>query len=129
MNDRFKFRTWIGSSMEYSVGVSPCGSFYCQKDPHDTHGLITTLYDEDTPVMQCTGLKDKNGKLIYEGDFIESSYIPAQGEEKQTGIVEWTPYGYRLGQESLARLWRKDDVFEIQIIGNIYENPNLKKER
>lgn len=71
--------------------------------------------------MWSTGLKDKNKKEIYEGDIV------LVGNHKQPAIVEYdegcfyTPIGisrYRLG-------WWQIDV--IEIIGNIYENPELLK--
>lgn len=71
-------------------------------------------------VCQYTGLKDKNGKEIYEGDVIES----ASGKYKY--IVEWhhaswirKPIGW----------WRFTSLYQHiereKIIGNIYENPEL----
>jgi len=70
-------------------------------------------------VGQFTGLHDKNGKEIYEGDFIEGS--------KYSGIVEWQPdcaqfVGW-LGDEPFG-LWYDNDY---EVLGNIYDNPGLKE--
>lgn len=63
--------------------------------------------------MKPTGLKDKNGKLIYEGDI---AFIEAY-EHKVAFIVE-APY-------SGLSLFNKDVAENIEIIGNIYDNPEL----
>ena len=76
---------------------------------------------EDNPaytIMQSTGLLDKNGKEIYEGDIVawEDYY------GNHTESVEWKEYVY-------APFWspRDDGVLSIEteIIGNIYENAEL----
>lgn len=120
-----KFRAWIGQEMEYSVGVSPEGAFYCGGvDPKDTACLRTTLYCQNTPVMQFTNLKDKNGKEIYEGDIVKHY-------DGQILQVIWNNerWGYwTLMQLDKANEWRwYHEASDIEIIGNIYENPELLK--
>jgi len=66
-------------------------------------------------LMQFTGLKDKNGKEIYEGDVIVTgdSTLPVRFERGSLGIGE-------TGQD-FEPLYR----YSVEIIGNIYENPEL----
>ena len=71
-------------------------------------------------LMQYTGLKDKNGKEIYEGD------IYHVGDKNIRYLVVWFDSGFegkQLRSTSYAGLksWAKD----IEILGNIYENPEL----
>jgi uncharacterized phage protein (TIGR01671 family) len=78
-------------------------------------------------VGQYTGLKDKNGKKIYEGDIIET--------ETSTGVHIFT-VKYDIEKTGYICPYVVDDEYEtyigqlpnsIEIIGNIYENPELLK--
>jgi len=79
-------------------------------------------------VGQFTGLHDKNGVEIYEGDFVEfvnTSY------KRVVGYIEFDDGEYKItngdGNTSLRRAIRTDGYLEI--VGNIYENPELPGER
>jgi len=82
-------------------------------------------------LMQYTGLKDKNGKEIYEGDIIKipndyDTYGQMAGEEREIIFGEG---GFRLKpkwNKNARGLWL-EDVEDLIIIGNIYENPGLLK--
>lgn len=73
-------------------------------------------------LMQFTGLLDKNGKLIYEGDIVKAIDV--------SSAVEWADEGYwmicRPGTADIDLLGNHISVCEV--IGNIYENPELLKE-
>lgn len=75
---------------------------------------------KDFVVMQYTGLKDKNGKEIYEGDIIQTrkgvywEIIFSRIDGKYIYIREISSFGLTDRQASL-----------IKIVGNIYENPEL----
>jgi uncharacterized phage protein (TIGR01671 family) len=79
-------------------------------------------FDSTWELMQFTGLKDKNGKEIYEGDIV------------QRGIITFSR-GKFVGQYygsngNLYEEW-EDDLYQennIEVIGNIYENPELLKQ-
>jgi uncharacterized phage protein (TIGR01671 family) len=77
---------------------------------------------EDTFVMQFTGLTDKNGKEIYEGDIVKTTYNNAEVKFKD-GMFGIKKYNSRHGQSFTNSL----EIFEV--IGNIYENPELLNEQ
>lgn len=88
-------------------------------------------FTSDCPVMQFTGLKDKNGKEIYEGDVINIT----GGEEHQgyreltaTGIVKYAGCTYCVvDKREVHYNMDLSPIDEIEIIGNIYENPEVLK--
>lgn len=75
----------------------------------------------DSHVMQFTGLHDKNGKEIYEGDFITYSGITSNGQK----IIRVVNYNsdYARFQGGMYPLSETKNL--IEVIGNIYENPEL----
>jgi len=88
--------------------------------------------NEDIILMQYTGLKDKNGKEIYEKDIIKVKNIAS--EEEATGFIQFnsrrgyyeivfdnSPAGIEAFEYYTYSSW------EIEVIGNIYENPEFLK--
>lgn len=82
---------------------------------------------EDVILMQSTGLKDKNDKEIFEGDVVRQVRTqPTTENETITGVVTMLEGAWLIMNdcEQLASyLWSETD--ENEIIGNIYENPEL----
>jgi uncharacterized phage protein (TIGR01671 family) len=105
----FKFRAWNGTR------------FY-DLDPKGQTGMLKDLVEEKHwKVMQYTGLKDKNGKSIYEGDRIRCD--GHSFEEKFDAIVEFGRCQFRESRMNT----NLSDIVSIEVIGNIYENPELLK--
>ena len=79
-------------------------------------------------VMQYIGLKDKNGKEIYEGDLIKTKYGVINQVMMIHGAWSFTGGG-SVGAYVSFNMENVDKEKEVEIIGNIHENPELLKEK
>ena len=90
---------------------------------YSSYGEPTELMDAWT-LMQYTGLKDKNGKEIYEGDILEICALHPI-EPTFVSEVKWNTGSFTANNGSLYRTlahWAADGV---EVIGNVYENSDL----
>lgn len=83
--------------------------------------------------MQSTGLKDKNGKEIFEGDVVqfEDCYEESDFLCVNTGIIEWCQGGFHVTNRDSVLMGDllDGDSLDVTIIGNIYENPELLEDK
>jgi uncharacterized phage protein (TIGR01671 family) len=79
---------------------------------------VETAYDE-LEIMQFTGLKDKNGKEIYEGDIVSCADVIV--------AVTWKDAGFHIitNESQGASMFVQDRAKHFEVIGNIYSNPEL----
>ena len=124
MPDRFKFRIWDKFCETWLT------DFAINQD-----GEINRFFNNEEALkrrfvlMQCTGLKDKNGKLIYEGDVVNGTCGVYWGKM----IVKFNEneakfYMYRIDKRYTDLHFHgknQEDNFELEVIGNIYENHKL----
>lgn len=83
-----------------------------------------SVYVDPETVGQYTGLTDKNGVKIFEGDIV---YVP---DEEEAGVVAWDDESARFTIELTGLLIDFDNysAIYIEVIGNIYDNPELIEE-
>lgn len=80
--------------------------------------VMAYINDEST-ICQCTGLRDKNGKLIWENDIVRCKVGTAE--------IIWDKSGWRIKWLRRKDLyyWAAEDIQSMEIIGNIFDNPEL----
>lgn len=79
--------------------------------------------DNDHVLMQYTGLKDKNGREIYEGDILHIKTKKGYEHIGNIGVIRMSHTAYVVGTSTGEYLVVYCD--ELEVIGNIYENPEI----
>lgn len=122
MNREIKFRVWDKNNKkmrlpdEWEVGIVLDGTLLTC---YDASGDFNAS-DEDLILMQYTGLKDKNGVEIYEGDVVAYDGMGREVVEFDNGCF-WVG----LKGELPAPLYAQMGIDSMEVVGNIHENPEL----
>ena len=118
MKDRFKFRFWDKETKTMQK--------FPKIELRQRMTLDEILDDDRVIFMQCTGLRDKNSTLIYEGDIVKIFHVSGTMQGKYFfDAIEWNDLRCRFETGNYGII-DDDDIYEV--IGNIYENPELLKE-
>lgn len=110
MQDRLKFRVWDKYFERYWT------------DEQVKNNIQWLLYPdneniENVIIEQCTGLRDKNGKLVYEGDICYDAHFD------QFGKVFFDEGKFQFDIDGV--LYDLCEVIPLEIYGNIHENPEF----
>jgi uncharacterized phage protein (TIGR01671 family) len=116
-----KFRAWEKSLKE----MIPIHSIDFQTKMINTRSAWRWLHEVE--LMQYTGLHDKNGKEIYEGDIVEFN-IFSDLPRRCRDVVAYSNGCFKVEKRTELLCTRLAPHFDLEIIGNIYDNPELLKE-
>lgn len=125
MSREIKFRVYDKEEKEYYYNAEHTYDFFCSGRGCYAESFGEVLNQPDRFIVeQYTGLEDKNGKEIYEGDIL-------QIDDHILGdfVVVWHNFGWKIkrsvGYESLS-VHKSEDC---TVIGNIHENPELLEDK
>lgn len=121
-----KFRAWLKKKQEMDNEIDHISwledELYCIGD-----GITYMVSAKDLVLMQSTGLVDKNGKEIFEGDIVKMSK-DVYSEPTYYEVVRHYGGAYRLeSKQHGCELWLRHT--DCEVVGNVYENPELLEDK
>mgnify|MGYP003487052136 CR=1 FL=1 len=146
MGDRYLFKAKRLDNGEWVQGALFNGESHCiigqeiKFSPYTEHECKIVGYevDRDT-ICQCTGLKDKNGKLIWENDIIHkpfyTDYDAYANSEAYTGRIQYADGGWSVEitksdgsvcvSPIIEMIAYSEDIEHFEAVGNIFDNAEL----
>ena len=125
MEDRYIYKAkrldngeWVEGYLSYPFCTKKGNEsyyFYAK----DSLGFFCRCVVDASTICQCTGSKDKNGKLIWENDIVKTS--------GHIFVCYWDEYNFEWGLKSKTHTFGLGyiDKWLIEVIGNIFDNPEL----
>lgn len=136
MNDRYLFRAkridngeWVEGHLitdEQNKDKYFIGYVFGTNDDGTPHDFDVVAADPST-ICQCTGLEDKNGKLIWENDIMVAHLDDRFPEDATYTRVVWNNNGFctkEQGSEEISPLDKFSQEY-FEVCGNLFDNPEL----
>ena len=129
MNDRYLFRAKHSlESKEWHIGnvVEEPDGLYLR----DNKNNIMVYIQDPSTICQCTGLKDKNGKLIWENDVMVAHLDDIFPEDATYTRVVWNNNGFCTKEQGSDGVFPLDkfDQENFEVCGNLFDNTELINE-
>ena len=120
-----RFRAWDSVKKKFveHFFITDNGLICNMERPTSDYNLPIPIAKSELILMQSTGLKDKNGKEIFEGDIVKMSK-DVYSEPTYYEVVRHYGGAYRLeSKKHGCELWLRHA--DCEVVGNVYENPEL----
>ena len=132
MEDRYLFKAKRLDNGEWVQGALFNGESHCiigqeiKFSPYAEHECKIVGYevDRDT-ICQCTGLKDRNGNLIWENDIVKGKYYDIGKSHRHIGQVKYVCEAYKVVGVKQYTGYHAHLDGSYEVIGNIFDNPEL----
>lgn len=124
--NNLKFRVWDKTNKEM-LNIDILNLFLEEVVVLENDGSAFSMKFKDVELMQSTGLFDKNGKEIFEGDILKTrtrGYVIVRKENGNT----MTTYKSGINKRTSLVLSSFLEKYQVKIVGNIYENKDLLEE-
>ena len=103
----------------------PKSGMICTEKTYPNSTLYIDLFVDRDTVGQFTGMTDKDGKMIFEGDIVNGHN--SLHEDRPIYRVVYKRNGfYHMDEDDVA--WHPDNIEKVKVIGNIHDNPELLEE-
>lgn len=115
---------WVEGYLSYPFCTKKGNESYCFY-AKDSLGFYCRCVVDAATICQCTGLKDKNGKLIWENDIVNCT------DEECYGYISWNENeaGFYFNVLLEDGSFEEEHVYDYQdcmeVIGNVFDNPEL----
>nr|UVY07255.1 MAG: YopX protein [Bacteriophage sp.] len=126
-----KFRVWDRlTGKMFPVGIIDCSiqAVYIE----EPNGLDSCRNFDEIELMQSTGLEDKNGKEIFEGDVVKYEVGRNTYTEEVAYDKNFAGFGVKDAKANVVftfgEIAENISLISLEVIGNIYENPGLLEE-
>ena len=129
--DRFRFRAWDKKNKRMLYNIQEAYDGWCVEDEkgNEVEGCSADCFsyffpyddndkNEEFVVEQCTGMRDKNGRLIYENDVVSCGH-------PDIGYVKWKDGGFWFFGRNYVIPWNVFTAHKWEVLGNLHENPEL----
>lgn len=131
-----KFRAWDSAKKEMfkdTFAITESGQVVVVEQ-EDVMSPPDYVFVDHLAIMQSTGLKDKNGQEIFEGDILEVTdehswlEVVSYSQLKAMFVTEEINREFKVPESPLYDLF-DTNIFKFKVIGNIYENPELLEDK